>query len=73
MSEDMFSHVVTHFTFYNNPVCLFCQLQMHVIGLDKSGCQVNIFLISPGKHMLMVLLEVPRQGTCNEYPQHKFS
>ena len=27
-----------------------------VIGLDKSGYQVNIFLISPRKHMLWVLI-----------------
>ena len=26
------------------------------IGLDKSGYQVNIFLISPQKHMLWVLI-----------------
>ena len=26
------------------------------IGLDKSGCQVNIFLIYPQKHMLWVLI-----------------
>ena len=26
------------------------------IGLDKSGYQVNIFLISPQKHMLRVLI-----------------
>ena len=27
-----------------------------LIGLDKSGYQVNIFLISPRKHMLRVLI-----------------
>ena len=27
-----------------------------VIGLDKSGYKVNIFLISPQKHMLWVLV-----------------
>ena len=30
------------------------------IGLDKSGYQVNSFLISPQKHT----------GASNEYPQH---
>ena len=42
-------------------------------GLDKSGCHVNIFLISPRKHMLWYSLEAPRQGASNEYPQHMFS
>ena len=28
----------------------------HPIGLDKGGCPVNIFLISPRKHMLWVLI-----------------
>ena len=43
------------------------------IGLDKSGYQVNIFLISPRKHMLWYSLEASHQGTSNEYPQHMFS
>ena len=57
------------------------------IGLDKSGYQVNTFLISRRKHMLWVLirsasaenlhcgysLEVPQRGASNEYPQHMFS
>ena len=58
------------------------------IGLDKSGYQVNSFLISQRKHVLWVLirsasldeniccgysLEVPQQGASNEYPQHMFS
>ena len=55
------------------------------IGLDKGGYPVNIFLISPQKHMLWVLirststktccgysLEAPRRGTSNGYPQHIF-
>ena len=29
---------------------------MFVIGLDKEGYPVNIFLISPWKHMLLVLI-----------------
>ena len=41
-------------------------------GLDKSGFQVNIFLISPRKHMLWYSLEAPHQGASNEYPQHIF-
>ena len=28
----------------------------NIIGLDKRGYQVNIFLISPQKHMLWVLI-----------------
>ena len=47
-------------------LCLF-------IGLDKSWYQVNIFLISPRKHMLRYSLEAPHCGTFNEYPQHMFS
>ena len=43
------------------------------IGLDKSGYQVHIFLISPRKHMLWYSLEMPRRGASNEYPQHMFS
>ena len=45
------------------------------IGLDKSGYLVNIFLISPRKHTLWVLitLETPCRGASNEYPQHMFS
>ena len=52
------------------------------IGLDKGGYLVNIFLISPRKHMLWYSLEAPlsheniccgysleapQQGTSNEY------
>ena len=48
-------------------------MSTHNIDLDKSGYQVNIFLISRRKHMLWVcILEAPRQGTSNEYPQHVF-
>ena len=43
------------------------------IGLDKGGYPVNIFLISPRKHMLWYSLEAPRRGASNEYPQHIFS
>ena len=46
------------------------------IGLDKAGDPVNIFLISPRKHMLWVLIgsaSPPRRGASNEYPQHMFS
>ena len=32
------------------------ELSNFYIGLDKSGYQVSIFLISPQKHMLWVLL-----------------
>ena len=39
------------------------------IGLDKGGYHVNIFLISPWKHMLWVFI----RGASNEYPQHMFS
>ena len=35
------------------------------IGLDKSGYQVNSFLISQQKHMLWDSLEAPRQGASN--------
>ena len=39
------------------------------IGLDKSEYQVNIFLISPQKCMLWVLI----RSASSEYPQHMFS
>ena len=50
------------------------------IGLDKSGYQVhvNIFLISPWKHITYVVgthlkrLGAPGQGASNEYLQHMF-
>ena len=42
------------------------------IGLDKSGFQVNSFLISQQKHMLWYSLEAPYWGASNEYPQHIF-
>ena len=42
-------------------------------GLDKSGYQLNVFLISPQKHMLWYSLEAPHWGTSNEYQQHTFS
>ena len=42
------------------------------IGLDKSGYQVNSFLISQQKHMLWYSLEAPHRGASNEYPQHMF-
>ena len=35
------------------------------IGLDKGGYPVNIFLISPGKHMLWVLSEALLMSTHN--------
>ena len=44
-----------------------CTLSMEV-GLDKSGYQVNSFLISRQNHMLWAL-EVPCRGASNEYPQ----
>ena len=40
---------------------------MPFIGLDKSGYQVNIFLISPQNICCVYSLEVPCQGTSNEY------
>ena len=39
---------------------------LFAIGLDKSGYQVNIFLISPRKHMLWVLIRSARRGASNE-------
>ena len=45
-----------------------CNLvQELTIGLDKSGYQVNIFLISPQKHMLWIFFR-----SADEYPQHMF-
>ena len=41
------------------------------IGPNKSGYQVNNFLISPQKRGYS--LEAPWRGTSNEYPQHMFS
>ena len=43
--------------------------------IEGRGCQVhvNIFLISPRKHMLWYSLEAPRRGASNEYPQHMFT
>ena len=43
------------------------------IGLDKSGYQVNIFLIFPQNICCGYSLEAPRRGASNEYPQHMFS
>ena len=37
------------------------------IGLDKSGYQVYIFLISPRKHMLWYSLEAPLMEKKEEY------
>ena len=33
---------------------------------------LDIFLISPWKHMLWFSIEAPQRGTSNEYPQHMF-
>ena len=46
-----------------------------IIGLDKSTYQVNIFLISPRKHMFWVLIRSAsaRWGAYYEYPQHMLS
>ena len=44
-----------------------------IIGLDKRGYQVNIFLIFQQKHMLWYSLEAPHRGASNKYPQHMFS
>ena len=38
-----------------------------LIGLDKGGYPVYIFLISPRKHMLWVLIRSAQRGTSNEY------
>ena len=47
------------------------------IGLDKSGYQVNIFLISPQKTYIVDThekrLSASMWGTSNTYPQHMFS
>ena len=41
-------------------ICIFLEMRIYSvhqgIGLDKSGYQVNIFLISPQKHMLWALI-----------------
>ena len=43
------------------------------IGLDKSGYPVNIFFIFLHESIYCgYSLEVPQQGTSNEYPQHMF-
>ena len=34
---------------------------------------IDIFLISPRKHMFWYSFEAPRRGATNEYPQHMFS
>ena len=34
---------------------------------------IDIFLISPQRHILWHSLEEPQQGSSNEYPQHMFS
>ena len=41
-------------------------------GLNKSGYQINSFLISPWKHLLWYSLEEPRLGASKEYPQNIF-
>ena len=42
------------------------------IGLDKGVYPVNIFLISPQKHVLWYTLEAPHQGASKKYSQHMF-
>ena len=48
------------------------EIKFKDIGLDKSGYQVNSFLISPQKYYVVVLIKAPWRGTSNEYPQHMF-
>ena len=43
-----------------------------IIAPDKRGYPQNIFLISPQNICCGYSLEVPLQGTSNEYPQHMF-
>ena len=48
-------------------------MKIYVIGLDKNGYQVNIFLIFPQKHFVYSFIEVPqpaRDTSVNEYTQH---
>ena len=42
------------------------------IGLDKSGYQVHVFLISSRKHMVWVLIRSTQQGGSNEYHNIRF-
>ena len=51
---------------------LSCLKYILSIGLVNGGYPVNIFIISPQKHMLWYSLEAPRRGASNEYPQHMF-
>ena len=48
------------------------EIKFKDIGLDKSGYQVNSFLISPRKHYVVVLIKAPWRGASNEYPKHMF-
>ena len=56
------------------PVCQWLDFWANIIrALDKSSYPLNIFLISPQKHMLWVLIEASWQGTSNKCPEHMFS
>ena len=47
---------------------------MAAVGLDKNWYQINIFLLFLYKNVCCgYLLEAPRRGASNEYPQHMFS
>ena len=51
----------------------FISPRKHLIGLDKSGYQINIFLFLHENTCCGYSLEAPQQGASNEYPQHMFS
>ena len=51
-------------------VCQSLKIWNGTIDLDKSGYQVNSFLISRRKHILWVIIR--SRGASNEYPHHMF-
>ena len=78
MGKTVFCHMGTMKTqcqlhTYTEGYLMFIRILLIFIGLDKSGYQVNIFLISPRKHMLWVLIRSPSPRPSNEYTQHTFS
>ena len=46
---------------------------VRTIGLDKTGCQGNIFIVLHESICCGYSLEAPHRGASNEYPQYMFS
>ena len=66
---------VTRFRFLHHKTCIniYKRKLLFFIGVDKSGYQVNSFLISQENICCGYSLEAPWLGASNEYPQYMFS